>query len=103
MYPTIGKLTAARVTTAMVADVIDRVQRHGVRETAQKVLQHVRRCSGAQVKVLRPDNPAGPVVEILSTAPGVVHNPALLTFPELGDVLRRSRRTSTRACGQRTG
>jgi integrase len=35
-------------------------------------------------------NPAVPVVQILDAAPPVQHHPALLTFPELGDVLRRA-------------
>jgi integrase len=44
----------------------------------------------AQAKGLRLDNPAEPVIEILEKAPDVVHHPALLTFQELGDVLRRA-------------
>jgi hypothetical protein len=43
VYPTLGKLPVARITVAMVAGVIDRIQKRGVRETAQKVLQHVSR------------------------------------------------------------
>lgn len=91
VYPTLGKLPIERVTTAMVAGVIDRIQKRGVRETAQKVLQHVRSVFRyAQAKGLRLDNPAEPVVEILEKTPAVAHHPALLTFVELGDVLRRA-------------
>ncbi len=63
----------------------------GVRDTTQKILQHVRSIFRfAQAKGLRTDNPAEPVVEILERAPDVIHHAALLTFPELGDVLRRA-------------
>jgi integrase len=91
VLPTLGKLPVSRITTAMVAGVIERVQKRGVRDTAQKILQHVRSIFRyAQAKGLRMDNPAEPVVEILERAPDVVHHPAMLTFSELGDVLRRA-------------
>lgn len=90
VFPTLGALPVARVTTAAVAAVINGIQKRGVRETAQKVLQHVRSVFRfAQARGLRTDNPAEPVVEILEAAPPVRRHPALLTFPELGDVLRR--------------
>jgi integrase len=91
VLPTLGKLPVGRITTAMVATVIDKVQERGVRDTAQKILQHVRSVFRyAQARGLRVDNPAEPVIEILERAPDVVHHPAVLTFPELGDVLRRT-------------
>ena len=91
VLPTLGKLPVSRISTAMVAGVIERIQKRGVRDTTQKILQHVRSIFRfAQAKGLRTDNPAEPVVEILERAPDVVHHPALLTFPELGDVLRRA-------------
>jgi integrase len=91
VVPTLGKLPVARITTAMVAGVIDRIQKRGVRETAQKILQHVRSVFRyAQAKGLRLDNPADPVQEILERAPEVKSHPALLSFSELGDVLRRA-------------
>jgi integrase len=91
VLPTLGKLPVSRITTAMVAGVIDRIQQRGVRDTTQKILQHVRSIFRyAQAKGLRQDNPAEPVVEILSKAPDVVHHPALLSFPELGDILRKA-------------
>lgn len=89
--PSLGKLPIARITTPMVASMIERVQRRGVRDTAQKLLQHVRSVFRfAQAKGLRPDNPADPVIEVLQRSPEVKGHPALLTFPELGDVLRRA-------------
>ena len=91
VMPTLGKLPVSRISTTMVAGVIDQIQKRGVRDTTQKILQHVRSVFRyAQAKGLRPDNPAEPVVEILEKAPDVVHHPALLTFPELGEVLRRA-------------
>lgn len=91
VLPTLGKLPVHRITTSMVAGVIDQIQKRGVRDTTQKILQHVRSIFRyAQAKGMRTDNPAEPVIEILKRAPDVVHHPALLTFPELGDVLRRA-------------
>ena len=91
VLPTIGKLPVSRISTSMVAGVIDRIQKRGVRDTTQKILQHVRSIFRyAQAKGLRQDNPAEPVIEILEKAPDVVHHPALLTFPELGEILRRA-------------
>jgi integrase len=90
VMPTLGKLPVSRITTSMVAGVIDRIQKRGVRDTTQKILQHVRSIFRySQAKGLRLDNPAEPVVEILEKAPDVVHHPALLSFAELGKVLRR--------------
>jgi len=91
VMPVLGKLPVSRISTSMVAGVIERIQKRGVRDTTQKILQHVRSVFRfAQAKGLRPDNPAEPVIEILKRAPDVVHHPALLTFAELGDVLRRA-------------
>jgi hypothetical protein len=87
----LGKLPVKRISTSMVAGVIDRIQKRGVRDTTQKILQHVRSIfRHAQAKGLRLDNPAEPVIEILEKAPDVVRHPALLAFSELGDVLRRA-------------
>ena len=91
VYPVLGKLPVQRITTSMVAEVIDQIQERGVRDTTRKILQHVRSVFRfSQAKGLRTDNPAAPVVEILKRAPDVTHHPALLTFAELGDVLRRA-------------
>jgi integrase len=91
VIPTLGKLPVSRISTAMVAGVVERIQKRGVRDTTQKILQHVRSVFRfAQAKGLRLDNPAEPVIEILERSPDVVHHPALLSFQELGEVLRRA-------------
>jgi integrase len=75
----------------MVSHAIEKIQARGARETAGKVLQHVRSIFRfAAAKGLRNDNPAEPAIEILKRPDEVKHHPALLTFPELGDVLRRA-------------
>lgn len=91
VFPALGELPVARISTLMVAAVIKKVQARGVRDTAQKLLQHVRSVFRyAQAIGLRQDNPAEPVIEVLQRSPDVAHHPALLTFDELGDVLRRA-------------
>lgn len=91
VYPALGRLPVARITTSMVAAVIEKVQKRGVRDTAQKLLQHIRTVFRyAQARGLRQDNPAEPVVELLARSPEQAHHPALLKFTELGDILRRA-------------
>ena len=91
VFPALGNLPVSLISTAVVAGAIDRIQKRGVRDTTQKILQHVRSIFRfAQAKGVRTDNPAEPVVEILEKAPDVVHHPAFLTFPELGNVLRQA-------------
>ena len=62
-----------------------------MRDTAAKILQHV---SGifrlAAARGMRSDNPAVPVREILPKPERRGRRPALLTFAELGDALRRA-------------
>ena len=87
--PALGKLPVRDITPSMVSAVIDTVQSGGKRETASKILQHVRAIFRlAAAKGLRDDNPAEPAIEILAKARQVKHRPALLTFPALGGVLR---------------
>ena len=91
VMPWLGALPVGEITPAMVTAVIERIQNRGVRETAAKVLQQVRSIFRlAAAKGLRTDNPADPAIEILKKATAVKHHPALLTFAELGDVLRRA-------------
>ncbi len=91
VYPSIGALPVPRISVVMVSAVIDRVQKRGAIETAQKLLQHTRSIFRfAQAKGLRADNPAEPVTELLQKAPPTTGHPALLTWPELGDILRRA-------------
>lgn len=88
--PYLGALPVAQITPAMVSKVVERIQNRGVRETAAKVLQHVRSVfKYAAAKGLRADNPADAASEILERPERVRHRAALLTFPALGDALRR--------------
>jgi integrase len=89
--PDLGKLPVRDITPAMISVVIEKIQARGRRETAAKILQHVRSIFRyAAAKGLRTDNPAEPVVEILARAKLVKHRPALLTFPALGELLRKA-------------
>ena len=93
VYPALGAIPIGRISVPMVSAVIDRVQKRGGgrRETAAKLLQHVKSVFRfAQAKGLRPDNPAEPVIELLDVAPPVQGHPALLQWSELGDILRRA-------------
>lgn len=87
--PHLGRLPVRDITPSMISTVIERIQQGGKRETAAKILQHVRSIFRlAAAKGLRNDNPAEPVIEILAKSRAVRHRPALLTFPALGEVLR---------------
>lgn len=87
--PLLGSLPVRDIKPSMVSKVIKAIQRDGHRETASKILQHTRSIFRlAQAEGLRADNPADPVIEILEKAKMVKHRPALLTFPELGELLR---------------
>ncbi len=75
----------------MIATVIEKIAKRGVIETVSKVYEHVRSVFRlAQARGLRQDNPADPVREVLPMAKKKGHMPALLTFPALGDLLRRA-------------
>lgn len=91
VYPRIGKLPVKEIKPAMVAGVIEAIVKRGARDTASKVLQHV---SGvfrlAQARGMRDDNPAEPVHEVLPSRGRTGRMPALLTFPALGEVLRKA-------------
>lgn len=90
VYPRLGKLPVTEISPAMVAGTIEAIAQRGARETAGRILQHV---SGvfrlAQARGLCRDNPASPVREVI---PKRINGrlPAILNFPELGDVLRRA-------------
>jgi integrase len=91
VLPRLGKLPVNEITPAMVAGVIESIVKRGARETAAKVLQH---CSGvfrlAQARGLCRDNPAEPVREVLPAKKQNGRMPAVLSFPALGDILRRA-------------
>jgi integrase len=93
VMPSLGKLPVSEITPAMVSKVIEKIQNREVRDTAAKVLQHVRSIFRlAAAKGMRTDNPAEAAIEVLKRPGRVKHHPALLEFPELGDVLRRGER-----------
>jgi integrase len=90
VLPVLGKLPVRDITPAIVANMIESIQSRGVRETAMKILQHVRSIFRyATARGLRTDNPAGAAIEVIRRPEPKQHHPALLTFEELGDVLRR--------------
>jgi integrase len=86
----IGDLPIKDITSQMVAGVIETILKRGVRETAMKILQHINGIFRlAQVRGLR-DNPADAISEILPAKNPTRPMPALLTWPALGDILRRA-------------
>jgi len=90
VLPKLGKLPVSRIEPSMVAGVIEAIQTRGVRDTALKVLQHVRAIFDYGIgQGYRNDNPAEAVDEIIAPPQRVKHRPALLDFPSLGSVLRR--------------
>lgn len=92
VFPTLGKLPVADITPAMVSTVVTKIASRGVRETAKKILQNINwifryACANG----LRNDNPAPAAIEMLpKKAKRKDRLPALLTFAELGDILRRA-------------
>ncbi len=91
VLPTLGGLPVRDITPAIVAHIVKGIQSRGVRDTAAKVLQHVRAIFNYGIaEGMRADNPALAASEILERVPRVKPRPALLTFVELGDVLRRA-------------
>ena len=89
VFPRIGSLPVKDITAAMVAGVIEAVVKRGAIDTAGKILQHVGGIFRfAQARGLRTDNPAEPVHEVLPAKKQAGRMPALLTFPELGALLR---------------
>jgi integrase len=92
VMPRLGPLPVAEITPAMVTGVVETIAKRGVRDTATKILQHVISIFRfAQSKgLLQHDNPALPAQEALPKAKRAKGRPALLSFPELGDVLRRA-------------
>jgi integrase len=91
VLPRMGKLPIKDITPQIVASVVEAILKRGVRDTAAKVLQHITGVFRlAQARGLRGDNPADPVPEILPPRAQAGRIPALLTWPSLGDVLRRA-------------
>jgi len=87
VLPLLGSLPITKITPALVAQVIDRVTQRGAHETAGKIRQNIERVFAF---ALVENNPAKPVVEKLKRPAPTKRHPALLEFPALGDVLRRT-------------
>ena len=84
----LGKLPVRDITPAMVSAVVGGVQESAGRETAAKILRHVRAIFRlAAATGLRDDNPAEAVCEILGKAAKARHRPALLTPEGVRSVL----------------
>jgi integrase len=89
VLPHLGKLPVAEIEPVMVTTMVKHILARDVRETAAKILRHVTGIfTFAQAHGLRSDNPAAPAQTVLPRADDVNRRPALLEFPELGDVLR---------------
>lgn len=90
VFPYLGRLPVGEITPAMVAKVIERIAKRGISDTPAKILQHVTRVFAlAQTKGVK-DNPAIPAREKLPERSAKGRYPALLRWPELGDLLRRA-------------
>jgi integrase len=91
VLPLLGRLPVGEITPKMVASVIEAIARRGARDTAAKILWH---CSGifrlAQARGLCQSDPADPVREVLTRKKKQGRMPAVLSFSELGDILRRA-------------
>lgn len=89
VLPRIGKLPVREITPAMVASVVEAILKRGAKDTAGKVLQHIGGIFRlAAARGLRNDNPAESVHEVLPGRRQGGRMPALLTFPELGAIMR---------------
>lgn len=90
VFPQIGKIPVAAVTTPMVAAVMDKIAKRGVFDTVGKIYEQVRAIFRfAHARGMREDNPADSVRELLPSKKSG-HMPALLDFASLGDVLRKA-------------
>lgn len=91
IYPFLGNLPIASITPAIVAKSVEKIRKRDVLETASRILQHLNGVFRyAQAKGLCRDNPALPARELLPRKKDSGRMPALLTFPALGDILRRA-------------
>jgi integrase len=89
VFPRLGRLPVSAIKPVMVADVIEAIVKRGTRDTAAKILQHVRSIFAlGQARGLVDSNAADPVGTVLPARGLQRRRPALLTFPELGAVLR---------------
>jgi integrase len=91
----IGDLPVRDIKPKVIAKIIEDVQSGGKRETAAKLLQHIRAVFKlAAATGLRDDNPADACSAVLDPAGDVKRRPALLDFPALGELLRTADRAA---------
>ncbi len=89
IFPMLGKIPIATIGPAMVAKVIEQVNKRDVLETASRILQHLNGVFRyAQAKGLCRDNPAVAAREVLPRKKEAQRMAALLSWPELGAILR---------------
>lgn len=90
VFPYLGHLPVHEITPAMVAKVIDRIVRRGISDTPAKILQHITRIFAlAQTRGVK-DNPAIPAKEKLPERAIGKRYPAILKWPELGQILHNA-------------
>lgn len=92
LFKRFGAVPVRDVTQGMVADAVQAVIDRRRYETASKLLQNVALIfESAKRFHVRADNPAdGLAEELIPSGQMPNKRPALLTFPELGDLLRRT-------------
>jgi integrase len=93
ILPSIGRFPASTVTPMMVSKAIKTITDRGAYDTASKVLWHVVgifKLAEARGLIPKGQNPAIPVREELPRRRFKGKRPALLTFDELGELLRKT-------------
>lgn len=90
VLPELGKFPVTDIRPVMVTNAVKAILARDVRDTAAKILQHVTGIFtyAMALGLLDGENPAVPAQKVLPAPEAPKHRPALLTFPELGDVLR---------------
>jgi integrase len=91
VLPSLGPLPIGDITSAMIADVVERIASRGAHETAGRVLQHITGIFRfARSRGLVRENVATDVREVLPKRKPRPGRPALVNFEELRDILRRA-------------
>lgn len=95
VYPVLGRLPVASITTAMIHEALQPVCDRAP-ESGARIRLHVGLVFDlARVKGLRPDNPVVIPGSTRSTGKRDKKHPALLNLKDLGDVLRRTESANT--------
>lgn len=90
VFPRVGGLPIATITPPILVELVEHISRRGAKETAARILQHVRSVFDvAKTKALfKGDNPAVPVAKILPTPKDRKPRPAVLTAAGLREIMR---------------